>query len=239
MAVCFDQIINQAAKLPFMTGGNVTLPLTIRTQFGAGRSSGAQHSQSLEAMLAHVPGLAVVMPSNAGDSYGLLRAAIHHDGPVVVIEHRLLYEKTDPGFDKDHIVPLGRAKILREGSEITIVSYSRMVRESLLAADRLAAEGIDAEVIDLRTVAPLDWTTVLGSLAKTSRLLVAHEAVTDFGVGAEIAARAVDEGFWNLDAPVVRVGAPFTPAPYAPSLEEAWVPGEERIFAAAHRVLSA
>jgi 2-oxoisovalerate dehydrogenase E1 component len=239
MAVCFDQIINQAAKLPFMTGGNVTLPLTIRTQFGAGRSSGAQHSQSLEAMLAHVPGLVVVMPSNAADSYGLLRAAIHHDGPVIVIEHRLLYEKSDPGFDETHIVPLGKAKILREGSQITIVSYSRMVRESLLAADRLAAEGIDAEVIDLRTIAPLDWTSVMTSLAKTSRLLVAHEAVSDFGVGAEIAARAVDEGFWNLDAPVVRVGAPFTPAPYAPSLEEAWVPGEEQIVTVARRVMSA
>jgi 2-oxoisovalerate dehydrogenase E1 component len=238
LTVCFDQIVNQAAKLRYMTGGKVSVPLTIRTQFGAGRSSGAQHSQSLEAMLAHVPGLAVVMPSTPADMYGLLRAAIAYDGPVVVIEHRLLYERGGPGFADDHLVPIGKAAITRSGADVTIVSFSRMAQESLVAADRLAADGIDAEVIDLRSVAPLDWDTVLSSFAKTNRMVIAQEAVVDFGIGAEIAARAVDAGFWNLDAPVVRVGAPFTPAPYAPSLESAWVPDADDIESAVRRVLS-
>jgi 2-oxoisovalerate dehydrogenase E1 component len=238
MAVCFDQIINQAAKLPYMTGGMVSVPLTIRTQFGAGRSSGAQHSQSLEAMLAHVPGLAVVMPSTPADAYGLLRSAIAYDGPVVVIEHRLLYEKTGPGFTEDHFVPIGKAAVLRTGADVTIVSYSRMAAESLAAAGRLAQDGIDAEVIDLRSIAPLDWDTVLTSFAKTNRMVVAHEAVVDFGVGAEIAARAVDAGFWSLDAPVLRVGAPPTPAPYAPALEQAWVPAGGQVEAAVRRLMS-
>jgi 2-oxoisovalerate dehydrogenase E1 component len=238
MTVCFDQIVNQAAKLRYMTGGKVSVPLTIRTQFGAGRSSGAQHSQSLEAMLAHVPGLAVVMPSTPADLYGLLRSAIAYDGPVVVIEHRLLYETSGPGFADSHLVPLGKAAITRPGKDVTIVSWSRMALESLAAAERLAAEGIDAEVIDLRSIAPLDWDAVLASFAKTNRMVIAHEAVVDFGVGAEIAARAVDAGFWSIDAPVVRVGAPATPAPYAPSLERAWVPNGDLVEAAVRRVMS-
>jgi 2-oxoisovalerate dehydrogenase E1 component len=168
----------------------------------------------------------------------LLRAAIAYDGPAIVIEHRVLYERTGPGFAPGHFIPLGKAAILRAGSDVTIVSWSRMVRESLAVADRLAGEGIDAEVIDLRTIAPLDWEAVLASFAKTNRMVIAQEAVTDFGVGAEIAARAVDAGFWSIDAPVVRVGAPPTPAPYAQSLEEAWVPGGVGIEAAVRRVLS-
>jgi 2-oxoisovalerate dehydrogenase E1 component len=237
MTVCFDQIVNQAAKLRYMTGGKVSVPLTIRTQFGAGRSSGAQHSQSLEAMLAHVPGLAVVMPATAADTYGLLRAAIAYEGPVVFIEHRLLYETSGPGFAPDHIVAIGQAAVTRPGHDVTIVSYSRMALESLAVAEKLAAEGIDAEVIDLRTIAPLDWDTVFTSFAKTNRMVIAQEAVVDFGVGAEIAARAVDRGFWSLDAPVVRVGAPPTPAPYAVSLEGSWVPGAAQIEAAVRRVM--
>jgi 2-oxoisovalerate dehydrogenase E1 component len=238
LAVCFDQIVNQAAKLRYMTGGKASVPLTIRTQFGAGRSSGAQHSQSLEAMLAHVPGLAVVMPSTPADAYGLLRAAIAYDGPAIVIEHRLLYERSGPGFGPEHIVPFGKAALLRPGADVTIVSWSRMARESLAVAQRLAAEGINAEVIDLRTIAPLDWGTVLASFAKTNRMVIAQEAVTDFGVGAEIAARVVDAGFWSIDAPVVRVGAPPTPAPYSQALEGAWVPGQRQIEAAVRRVIS-
>jgi 2-oxoisovalerate dehydrogenase E1 component len=238
MTVCFDQIVNQAAKLRYMTGGKVSVPLTIRTQFGAGRSSGAQHSQSLEAMLAHVPGLAVVMPSTPADLYGLLRSAIAYDGPVVVIEHRLLYETSGPGFAENHLVPLGKAAVTRPGKDVTIVSWSRMALESLAAAERLAADGIDAEVVDLRSIAPLDWDAVLTSFAKTNRMVIAHEAVVDFGVGAEIAARAVDAGFWSIDAPVVRVGAPATPAPYAPSLERAWVPNGDLVEAAVRRVMS-
>jgi 2-oxoisovalerate dehydrogenase E1 component len=238
LAVCFDQLINQAAKLRYMTGGRVSVPLTVRTQFGAGRSSGAQHSQSLEALLAHVPGLAVVMPSTPADAYGLLRSAIAYDGPVVVIEHRLLYEKTGPGFAEDHLVPIGKAAVRRVGADVTIVSWSRMAAETLQAAERLAQDGIDAEVIDLRTIAPLDWDTVLASFAKTNRMVIAHEAVVDFGVGAEIAARAVDAGFWSIDAPVLRVGAPPTPAPYAPPLEQAWVPTGRQVEAAVRRLVS-
>ncbi|GAA4752756.1 alpha-ketoacid dehydrogenase subunit alpha/beta [Nocardioides endophyticus] len=238
LGVCLDQIMNQAAKLRYMTGGKVSVPLTVRTQFGAGRSSGAQHSQSIEAMLAHIPGLSVVMPSTPADAYGLLRSAIAEDSPVIVIEHRLLYEKAGPGFALDHLVPIGKAKVLREGSDVTVVSFSRMARESLVVAEKLAGEGISVEVIDLRTVAPIDWETVLSSLAKTNKLVIAHEAVSDFGVGAEIAARAVDEGFWSLDAPVLRVGAPFTPAPYAPALEKEWVVGQSNIENAVRRILA-
>lgn len=230
IGVCFDQILNQAAKLHFMTGGRAQLPLVIRTQFGAGRSSGSQHSQSLEALLAHIPGLKVVMPSTPADAYGLLRASIEDPNPVVFIEHRLTYGYKGPRVDRAHRAPIGRAAIRRHGSDATVVSVSRMVHRCLEAADTLAAEGIDVEVIDLRTVSPLDWDTVADSLRKTSRLVIAHEAVKSFGIGAELAARAAHEEFWALDAPVRRIAAPFTPAPYAPSLEQAWLPDVERII---------
>jgi 2-oxoisovalerate dehydrogenase E1 component len=224
IGVCLDQLMNQAAKLRLMTGGKVQLPLVVRSQFGAGRSSGSQHSQSLEALLAHLPGLTVVMPSTPADTYGLLRAAIRDPNPTVFIEHRLTYGWKGPRPDPDHLVPIGKAKVVRSGRDVTIVSVSRMVSECVAAAEELAADGIEAEVIDLRTVSPLDRETVLASVAKTSRLLVAHEAVRDFGIGAELAALAAEEGFWHLDAPIRRVGGPFTPIPYAPALEQAWLP---------------
>ena len=224
LGVCFDQILNQAAKLRFMTGGKARMGLTIRTQFGGGRSSGSQHSQSLEALLAHVPGLTVVMPSTPADTYGLLRAAIRDPNPVVFIENRQLYGAKGPKPPAGHLVPLGKAKVVRPGTDITVVSVSRMVHDCVAAAESLAQRGISAEVIDLRTVAPLDKQTVLESLAKTSRLLIAHEAVTDFGIGAELAAMAAWEGFQLLDAPVRRVAPPPTPSPYAPNLEKQWLP---------------
>jgi 2-oxoisovalerate dehydrogenase E1 component len=233
LGVCFDQILNQAAKLRFMTGGKARMGLVIRTQFGGGRSSGSQHSQSLEALLAHVPGLTVVMPSTPADTYGLLRSAIRDPNPVVFIENRQLYGMKGPQPPADYLVPLGKAKIVREGTDLTIVSVSRMVHEATAAAAALAQRGISAEVIDLRTVAPLDKETILGSLAKTNRLLIAHEGVTDFGIGAEIAALAVYEGFWTLDAPVMRVAPPPTPSPYAPSLERQWLPDRRTIERAA------
>ncbi len=236
IGVCLDQLLNQAAKLRFMTGGAVTLPMTVRTQFGSGRSSGSQHSQSLEALLAHIPGLTVVMPSTPADAYGLLRSAIQDPNPVIVIENRALYGKREHRCPSEHTVPIGQAVVRRPGQDLTIVSFSRMVLDSLRAADELAGLGIEAEVIDLRTVVPLDWPTVLESVRRTGRLLVAHEAVTDFGVGAEVAARVADEAFWSLDAPVRRVGAPFTPAPYAPSLEREWVPNTAGIVEAARRL---
>lgn len=225
LGVCFDQLLNQAAKLRFMTGGAVTVPLVVRTQFGSGRSSGSQHSQSLETLLAHVPGLTVVMPSSGADMYGLLRSAVEDDNPVVFIENRLLYEMKSPMPPSDHRVPIGQARVVRPGSDVTIVTWSRMVFDALEAAEALRGDGIDAEVIDLRTIVPLDRDTILRSLRRTNRLVIAHEAVVDFGVGAELAALAVHEGFWSLDAPVARVGATYSPAPYAPVLEQRWRAG--------------
>lgn len=229
LGVCLDQLLNQAAKLRFMTGGRLTVPLTLRTQFGAGRSSGSQHSQSLEAMLAHIPGLTVVLPSTPADAYGLLRSAIQDPNPVIFVEHRLMYGTKGPAAPRGHLVPLGKAVVRRPGRDITVVSHSRMVHEALAAAEEVAREGIDAEVIDLRSVMPLDIDTVLGSVARTGRLLVAHEAVCEFGIGAEIVARAAQSGFWGLDAPPSRIGALYSPAPYNPELEREWLPDREDI----------
>jgi 2-oxoisovalerate dehydrogenase E1 component len=239
LGVCLDQLLNQAAKLPFMTGGTAQMALTVRTQFGAGRSSGSQHSQSLEALLAHIPGLTVVMPSTPADTYGLLRAAIQDPNPVVFIENRLLYGMKGPQPPADHVVPIGAAAIVRPGSDVTVVSVSRMVHDAVAAAELVAADGVSVEVIDLRTVAPLDTATILESVAKTSRLLVAHEAVVPFGIGAEIAATVARDGFWNLDAPIERIGAAATPPPYAPELERAWLPDRDAIAAAIRRVVEA
>lgn len=238
LGVCYDQILNQAAKLRFMTGGAVTVPMVIRTQFGSGHSSGSQHSQSLETLLAHVPGLTVVMPSSGADTYGLLRAAIEDDNPVVFIENRLLYEKKFPMPGPDHRVPLGQARIVRPGRDVTLVSWSRMVFDALDAAETLSKDGVEVEVIDLRTIVPLDRATVLRSLARTHRLVIAHEAVVDFGVGAELAALAAGPGFWSLDAPVARVGAAYSPAPYAPNLEQQWRAGPADIVRTVREVLA-
>ncbi|PXY33433.1 2-oxoisovalerate dehydrogenase [Prauserella sp. PE36] len=235
LGVCLDQLMNQAAKLRFMTGGAVSLPLVVRTQFGAGKSSGSQHSQSLEALLAHIPGLTVVMPSTPADTYGLLRSAIRDPNPVVFVENRLLYGRKGPRPRPGHLVPLGRAAVRREGTDVTLVSYSKVIHDCVAVAEELAQEGISVEVIDLRTIAPLDTQTVLRSLAKTNRLVVAHQAVESFGVGSELAAVAAEHGFWTLDAPVVRVGAARTPAPYAPSLERAWLPDRDRIATAVRK----
>ena len=239
LGVCFDQLLNQAAKLPFMTGGAAEMALTVRTQFGAGRSSGSQHTQSLEALHAHIPGLTVVMPSTPADTYGLLCAAIQDPNPVVFVENRLLYGMKGPQPPLDHVLPIGRAAVVRSGTDVTVVSVSRVVHDAVAAAERVADEGISAEVIDLRTVAPLDTATVLESVARTSRLLVAHEAVVPFGIGAEIAATVAREGFWDLDAPIERVGAAATPPPYAPELERAWLPDVDTIADAIRRVARA
>jgi 2-oxoisovalerate dehydrogenase E1 component len=238
LGVCFDQLLNQAAKLPFMTGGAAEMALTVRTQFGAGRSSGSQHSQSLEVLLAHIPGLSVVMPSTPADTYGLLRAAMQDPNPVVFIENRLLYGMKGPQPPADHLVPIGRSVVVRPGSDVTVVSVSRMVHEAVAAASALADEGVSVEVIDLRTVAPLDMAPVLESVQRTGRLLVAHEAVVPFGIGAEIAAVVARDAFWHLDAPIERVGAAPTPAPYAPELERAWLPDRDDIVAAVRRLVA-
>jgi 2-oxoisovalerate dehydrogenase E1 component len=236
VGVCLDQLLNQAAKLPFMTGGSAEMALTVRTQFGAGRSSGSQPSQSLEALLAHIPGLSVVMPSTPADTYGLLRAAIQDPNPVVFIEHRLLYGMKGPQPPADHVVPIGRSAVVRAGADVTVVAVSRMVHEAVVAAERVAAHGISVEVIDLRTVAPLDTAPILESVHKTGRLVIAHEAVVPFGIGAEIAAAVGREAFWDLDAPIERIGAATAPPPYAPDLERAWLPDGDDIAAAVLRV---
>jgi 2-oxoisovalerate dehydrogenase E1 component len=238
LGVCFDQLLNQAAKMPFMTGGAAQMALTVRTQFGAGRSSGSQHSQSLEALFAHIPGLTVVMPSTPADTYGLLRAAIQDPNPVVFIENRLLYGMKGPQPPADHILPIGVASVVRPGNDLTVVSVSRMVHDVLAAADEVAAEGISVEVIDLRTVAPLDMETVLASVRRTNRLMIAHEAVVPFGIGAEIAATVAKEALCDLDAPIERIGAAATPPPYAPQLEAAWLP-DRAVIADAIRRLAA
>jgi 2-oxoisovalerate dehydrogenase E1 component len=239
VGVCLDQLLNQAAKMPFMTGGAAQMSLTVRTQFGAGRSSGSQHSQSLEALLAHVPGLTVVMPSTPADTYGLLRAAIQDPNPVIFIENRLLYGMKGPQPPDDFILPIGTSVVVHPGTDITVVSVSRMVHEAVAAAEALSGEGISVEVIDLRTVAPLDMAPILASVHKTSRILIAHEAVVPFGIGAEIAATVAREGFWDLDAPIERIGAAPTPPPYAPELERAWLPDRDDIAAAIRRLAAA
>ena len=202
LGVCFDQLLNQAAKLPFMTGGAAEMALTVRTQFGAGRSSGSQHSQSLEALLAHIPGLTVVMPSTPADTYGLLRAAIQDPNPVVFIENRLLYGMKGPQPPADHIVPDRRvdrrAARHRRHRRVGLPHGARGARRRRRS---WPSDGISVEVIDLRTVAPLDMAPILESVHKTGRLLIAHEAVVPFGIGAEIAATVAREAFWDLDAP--------------------------------------
>ena len=178
------------------------------------------------------------MPSTPADTYGLLRAAIQDPNPVIFIENRLLYGMKGPRPPEDHILPIGKAIVVRPGTDATVVSVSRMVHEAVAAAERLAEEGISVEVIDLRTVAPLDMATVLESVARTNRLLIAHEAVVPFGIGAEIAATVAREGFWTLDAPVERIGAASTPPPYAPDLERAWLPDREQIADALRRLVA-
>jgi 2-oxoisovalerate dehydrogenase E1 component len=238
LGVCLDGLMNQAAKLRFMTGGRASMPLVVRTQFGAGRSSGSQHSQSLEALLAHIPGLTVVMPSDPVEAYGLLRSAIRSPNPVVFVENRLQYGMKGLRPQADYLIPLGKARVARHGRDVTVVTYSRMVQDVLAAAEEVSSEGIEAEVIDLRTVAPFDRAAVLDSLKRTRRLVIAHEGVQDFGVGAEIAALAANEGFWHLDAPVVRVAPPAMPVPYSPGLEMAWLPDRDDIADALRRVVA-
>ena len=230
VGVCFDQLLNQAAKVRFMTGGAAQVPLVVRTQYGVGRSSGSQHSQSLEALLAHIPGLLVVMPTTTEDYYGLLRSAVDVDAPVVFIENRLHYERRGVMPARGFRVPIGKARIARRGTDVTVVAASNAVSLALEAAATLQSRGISAEVIDLRSVVPLDMECVLRSLARTNRLVIATEGVGDFGIGAEIASRAADEGLWHLDAPVRRVSGPALPVPYSPALEREWLPSTEKLI---------
>lgn len=236
LTLALDQLVNTAAKAHFMSGGQLSVPMVLRTQGGAGRRAGAQHSQSLESWLCHVPGLKVVMPSHATDAAGLLASAIADPDPVVVVENKTLYFRPDPLPDVLAPVPLGRAAVVRPGRDVTVVALSRMVPESLAAADALAVDGIEVEVIDPRTLVPLDLDTITESVGRTHHLVVAHEAVGPGGFGAEIAAAVGHAAFDDLDAPIVRVAAPFQPIPVSPGLEDAYLPGAADVRAA---VLSA
>jgi pyruvate/2-oxoglutarate/acetoin dehydrogenase E1 component len=237
MGLAMDQLVNQAAKVKYMFGGKARVPMVVRTQGGGGRSSGAQHAQSLEAWFVHVPGLKVVMPSTPADARGLLLSAIRDDNPVVFIEHKLLYPVEGEVPDGDGAIPLGLADVKRPGRDVTIVATSRMVHVALAAADRLATDGIEAEVVDPRTLAPLDEATILASVRRTHRLVVAQEAVARCSVASEIAAVVTEQAFDDLDAPITRVAALPAPLPFAPALEQHVLPGEDRIVAAVRGLL--
>jgi pyruvate dehydrogenase E1 component beta subunit len=223
IGVCFDQIMNQMAKMKYMFGGKATLPLTVLVNAGAGIGMAAQHSQSLEALLCHIPGLKVVMPSMPSDAKGLLTSAIFEDNPVFFIMHKRCSAIRGPVPEGEYTVPIGSAKVVREGSDVTIVATAYMVHEALAAADRLAEQGIDVEVVDPRSLQPLDSETILASVMKTHRVLTVHEAVQFGGIGAEINAQIAAEAFDYLDAPPMRLGAPFSPVPYSPVLEREWI----------------
>lgn len=232
-----DGLVNQAAKARFMFGGQCSVPMVLRTPHGGGLGAGPQHSQCLEAWLAHIPGLKVVCPATAADAYGLMRAAIDDPDPVIVVENKAIYARKEEVPETLEHVPIGRARLARAGCDVTIVTYGAMVDCALDAARSLADERIEAEVVDLRSLQPWDETAVLESLSRTHRLVVLHEAVEAFGIGAEIVARMADVGFDELDGPIVRVGAPFMPVPFAKNLEDAYRPDAKRVIAAVRRVL--
>lgn len=235
--VAMDMITNHAAKLRFMSGGQTNVPIVIRTMTGVGFGTGGQHSDYLEAWFAHTPGIKVVAPSNPADAYGLMLSAIRDDDPVLFIENMPSYW-TPGDVEAGIAVPIGKARIAHEGTDITVIAHSRMVGEALAAADSLAGENIHIEVIDLRTISPWDWESVAASVQKTGRAIVVHEAVKEFGIGAEIAADISERFFGKLKAPVRRLGAAFSPVPFSKPLETAYAPDRETIGEAARALMS-
>ena len=238
ITLAMDQLVNHAAKLRYMSGGQLRVPLTVRVQCGISGNMGAHHSQSLESWMAHVPGLKVVMPSTPSDAKGLLKAAIRDDNPVVFIEHRGLYWTRSVVPDGEHLTPIGKAQVIRNGNDLTIVATAKILAAVLEAAEDLSSSDISVEVIDPRTLSPLDVNTIVSSVKKTSRLIIAHEAVEQGGIGAEIAARVQQEAFYYLDSPVARVAAPFVPVPASPALEKCFLPGKAEIIDAVQRALN-
>jgi pyruvate/2-oxoglutarate/acetoin dehydrogenase E1 component len=230
-AVAMDMIVNHAAKLRYMSGGQTKVPLVIRTMCGAGGQVAGQHSDSLEAWFAHTPGLKVVAPSTPADAKGLLLSCIFDDDPCLFLECRTIYQRSGPVGAPGVRIPLGKANVVRQGTDVTVVTYARQVHEALASAEEMQAKGISVEVIDLRTISPWDKETVLRSVAKTKRAVVMHEAVRSFGVGAEIAATISEELFSELKAPVRRIGAPFAPVPFAKQLEDIYVPNQADLSA--------
>jgi acetoin:2,6-dichlorophenolindophenol oxidoreductase subunit beta len=237
LTLSLEQIVNQAAKHRYMSGGQLKVPLTIRTQGGAGWSPGAQHAQQLEAWLVHIPGLKVVFASTPEDVRGLLWSSIYEDNPVIFFEHRTLYGIKASVPDEIEPIPLGRARVHREGEDVTVIATGRLVHESLAAAEEAEKEGVSVEVIDPRTLQPLDEDALVDSVKKTNRAVVAHEAVTRMGFGAEVAAVLQYQAFDWLDAPIERVGARFVPLPFAPVMEEFVVPHSEDVLEAIRRTV--
>jgi pyruvate dehydrogenase E1 component beta subunit len=234
--LALDCLVNQCAKYRYMSGGQLAIPMVVRTQAGAAGGAAAQHSQSLEAWFIHVPGLVVVAPSSPVEAYGLLKSAIRLGDPVLFIEHKRLYTLREEPLASAELPQIGKARVARTGTDVTLITYSAMVHNALEAADELARGGISVEVIDLRTLVPLDMATIAESVSKTHRVVVAHEAVQNGGVGAEICARIGSELFDELDAPVIRLGCPFSPIPFAPELEKALLPGTANIVQAVRQL---
>jgi pyruvate/2-oxoglutarate/acetoin dehydrogenase E1 component len=232
MGVCMDELFNQAAKMRYMFGGKAKVPMVVRTPCGGGMTASAQHSQCIEAWFTHIPGIKTIMPSTPADAKGLMAAAIRDDNPVMYIEHKQLLGMSGEVPEGEYIIPLGKADIKRAGSDVTIVAWSWMVHKALAAAEQLAKEGISAEVVDLRTLVPLDKECILQSVAKTNRLVVVNEAVRTSGFAGEIAAIVVEEGFDLLDAPIVRVTALDIPVPFNAKLEAVYLPNEAKIVKA-------
>jgi len=237
LTLSLEQIVNQAAKHRYMSGGQVKVPLTVRTQGGAGWSPGAQHAQQLEAWLVHVPGLKVVFASTPTDVRGLLWSAIYDDNPVIFFEHRTLYPIKEQVPEELEPIPLGQARVHREGEDVTVIATGRLVHESLRAAEEAERQGVSVEVVDPRTLQPLDEATLVGSVKKTNRAVVAHEAVTRAGFGAEVAAVLQYQAFDWLDAPIERVGSKFVPMAFAPVMENFVVPHEEDVLQAILRTV--
>jgi acetoin:2,6-dichlorophenolindophenol oxidoreductase subunit beta len=236
--VAADQIANQAAKLKYMFGGDAKLPLTITTVGGAGLSAAAQHSQSLEAMFCHIPGIKVVYPSNAYDVKGLMAASVRDDNPTLFVLHKRMLGLRGNVPEERYEIPLGVAKVARAGTDVTVVSWGKILNDCLTAAEQLAADGTSCEVIDLRTLSPLDIDTVVDSVRRTNRVIIAHEAVRFGGFGAEVAAQIQEAAFDYLDAPVGRVAAPFSPVPFTPALERHYVPDAAAITAGIRAALA-
>ncbi len=231
-----DQLCNQAAKTHYMSGGKLKVPLVLRTNLGATRRSAAQHSQSLHALVAHIPGLKVALPSSAYEAKGLMKTAIRDDNPVVIFEDKMMYNDKAPVPEEEYLIPFGVANILRQGRDITLIATSSMVQVAQKAAETLAAEhGISAEIIDPRTIVPLDEETILTSVRKTGRAIVIDEGHQSFGVTAEIASRINEKAFYHLDAPVQRIGAMDVPVPFSPALEDLTVPTREVVVERARR----
>src|SRR3954466_5130482 len=237
MTLVMDQLVNQAAKIHYMSGGRLNAPLTVRTTLGATRRSAAQHSQSLHALVAHVPGIKVALPATPYDAKGLLKAAIRDDNPVVVFEDKMMFAVKGHVPDEDYVLPLGVADVKREGEDLTIVATSSMVYVALEAAEKLAVDGISAEVVDPRTLVPPHRDTIVGSAAKTGRAIVVDEGHRSYGAGAEIAAAISEEAFYELDAPVRRLCAMDVPIPFSPVLEDLTVPTPDEVYAEGTRLV--